>query len=47
MVVLCGLDEFGDSSDSVFRGVCECRLVFETLLSDSTELEGVSSQFGH
>ena len=47
MVVLRCLDEFGDSSDSVFRGVCECRLVFETLLSDSTELEGVSSQFGH
>ncbi len=26
------LDKFGDSSGSVFRGVCECQLVYETLL---------------
>ena len=47
LVVLRCLDEFGDSSDSVFRGIGECQLVYETLISDSTELEGVSSQFGH
>ena len=47
LVVLCGLDEFGDSSIPSLCGHCECLLVYETLLSDSTELEGVSSQFGH
>ena len=37
MVVLCDLNEFGDSSDFVFRGICECPLVYETLISDSSE----------
>ena len=47
MVVLRCLDEFGDSSDSVFRGIGECQLVYETLISDSTESEDEPSQFGH
>ena len=47
MVVLCGLNEFGHSSDSVFRGVCECQLVYETLISDSSDSEDDPSQIDH
>ena len=37
MVVLCGSNEFGNSSDFVFRWICEWPLVYETLISDSTD----------
>ena len=31
MVFLCGINEFGNSSDYVFRGICECHLVYQNL----------------